>query len=75
MSEKEFNPLADIADILGSIARGLFPSKPQQSPPSRTQFSKPSSKWQDVRDELMVQSMKRDAEERKRRGLMPLVFE
>ena len=73
MEEKQFNPLADIADILGSIARNLFPP-PSRSQP-RSQDSIDSGHWADVRDELMVKSMKSDAEERKRRGLMPLVYE
>ena len=46
MEENQFNP-ADIADILGSIARGLFPLRTQR-------FGKPSSHWTDVRDPLVV---------------------
>ena len=33
MNEKQFNPLADIAEVLSSIARGFFP--PQTQPPDR----------------------------------------
>ena len=72
MEQNQFNPLADIADILGSIARNLspLPGQPRSQP-----TDEPSGHWADVRDELMVRSMKSDAEERKRRGLMPLVYE
>lgn len=73
MEQNQFNPLADIADILGSIARNLFPPVPSQ--PRSQPTAKQSDHWADVRDELMVKSMKSDAEERKRRGLMPLVYE
>lgn len=76
MAQNQFNPLADIADILGSIARNLFPPSSSQPPSqSRSQDSIDGGHWVDVRDPLVVKSMKSDAEERKRRRLMPLVYE
>jgi len=80
MEQKKWNPLADIASVLGSIARKLpplptppeLPKPPEQPTPLAPQVT---SHYVDIRDPLLVNQMKNEQKGRAERGLVPFVYE
>ena len=83
---REFNPLADIASILGSIAQALpplpalppfpLPQPPEvPKPPAVESSIRPSHGYVDVNDGLIKVSTEKFREEQKKRGLVPFCYE
>jgi hypothetical protein len=83
---REFNPLADIASILGSVAKVLPPlpapppfplPQPPEVPKPRTaeSSSSPSVGYVDVNDGLIKASTEKFRAEQKEKGLVPFYYE
>lgn len=77
---REFNPLADIASILGSIAKVLpplpaLPPFPLPKPPEVESSSSPSGSYADVNDGLIKASTEKFRAEQKAKGLVPFHYE
>ena len=81
----EINPLADIAAILGKIAKALPPLPPpppfptSQSPKVESPQVKPlgarSDNYGDVNDGLLQASTEKHRAEQRARGLVPFYYE
>ena len=72
----EFNPLADLASILGSIAKALppLPALPSfPSPKSPEGVATPS--FVDINDGLIKAAMEKHRAEQKAKGLVPFYYE
>jgi len=76
MEQKQWNPLADIASVLGSIARILppLPKPPELPTPPAPQVTSPYT-YVDVRDPLMVKQMENEQKRLEEQGLIPFVYE
>jgi len=74
--QKGFNPLADIAAFLGSIASALppLPQPPDVSKP-RTETPSNSISYVDINDGLIKAGMEKHRAEQKAKGLVPLYYE
>ncbi|GAI55442.1 unnamed protein product [marine sediment metagenome] len=86
MPNKPFNPLADIASILGSIAQRLpdLPKLPElptsaerPSPPQTYHASEPNPVGPrvDVLDPLMIEQMETEQKRQAKQGLVPFIYE
>ena len=79
--QRGFNPLADIAAFLGSIASALppLPLPPSPQPPEvskpRTETPSNSISYVDVNDGLLKASTERFRAEQKAKGLVPFYYE
>jgi len=87
MEEKKWNPLADIASVLGSIAQKLpplpkppeLPRSPSPSVPepgaSATKRRATRGGYVDLRDPLMIHQMEEEQKRRAEQGLVTFIYE
>ena len=78
MEQKQWNPLADIASILGSIAQLLPPlPTPLSSPVSepRAAATGMGSTYSDVRDIVSTRQMKEEQKRQAEQGLVVFTYE
>ena len=82
---REFNPLADLASILGSVASVLPPlpalppfplsQSPEVKPPKIEPLSARSDNYGDINDGLLQASTEHFRAEQREKGLVPFYYE
>lgn len=78
MEQKQWNPLVDIASVLGSIAQLLppLPTPPSpRVPEPKAAATGTRSTYSDVRDILSTNQMKEQEKRRAEQGLVEFIYE
>jgi len=80
MEQRQWNPLADVASVLGSVARLLppLPKPPEQPTPSELPTPlapQVTSPYVDIRDPAMVSQMRNEQIRQAEQGLVVFKYE